>query len=631
LRLPSKSFRPFVYLLHCGVVLLSLLPTIIQAQAVQPSAATGATVSDALQRSLAASEQPVSFLVIFHEQLDAQAVVAQAGVQAASSLDKAQLLYDALTTVARRTQAPVRAWLDAHDIPYRAFYLVNMIEVQGDAKTVAALRTQPGVARLVSNPAVGQQLAVASVQRRWLRPWAALQGAQSQELPYGLEYTHAPAVWALGFRGQGIIIASQDTGVEWDHPALMTQYRGVVSDTVAMTYTVDHVYNWLDAVPHAGRPATCDSNPQVPCDDNGHGTHTVGTMVGDATAAGDTVLGIAPDAQWIGCRNMDFGVGTPASYTACFEFFLAPYPQGGDPMTDGRPDLGPHIINNSWGCPPSEGCDAESLRLIVERVRAAGKMVVASAGNSGSGCFSVKDPIAIYDAAFTIGAHSSSGTIAGFSSRGPVTVDDSNRAKPDLTAPGVGVRSATVNRSYSTLNGTSMAAPHVAGAVALLWSAVPSLTGQIDRTEQVLLKSATPVPSALCTGGTEVVPNNTYGYGRLDALAAVQLAQQPVTVTVQVRDLASAPVAGLTISVTDRLTDYAYTGVTDAQGQVTIAGFYAGEYQIAAVSGSRYESPLVSLALGETRQVSVRELAPTGDDDTDEPGATDLFLPWIQS
>ncbi|MCB0162343.1 MAG: S8 family serine peptidase, partial [Caldilineaceae bacterium] len=145
--------------------------------------------------------------------------------------------------------------------------------------------------------------------------------------------------------------------MEWDHPALMAAYRGVISDTTTMTYTVDHLYNWFDAVPDAGRPARCESDPQVPCDDHGHGTHTVGTMVGDATADGKTILGMAPGAQWIGCRNMDHGTGTPASYAACFEFFLAPYPQDGDPMTDGKPELGPNIINNSWACPPSEGCD----------------------------------------------------------------------------------------------------------------------------------------------------------------------------------------------------------------------------------------------------------------------------------
>ncbi|RIK29435.1 MAG: hypothetical protein DCC55_37945 [Chloroflexi bacterium] len=614
------------------VLLLSLVsPGSTNAQEVQPSVVQGAAVSEHLQHQLAASSGPVSFLVILAEQVDATNLVEAQGLHGATRRTKAHAIYEELTAVARRTQAPVRAWLDAQQIPYRSFYLVNMIEVHGDADAVAALRRLPGVARLVANPPVGQQLSVTETHSGWFKPLLQAPAEQSQALPYGLEYTRAPDVWAMGYRGQGIVIASQDTGVEWDHPALRPKYRGVVSDTVAMTLTVDHVYNWFDAWPLAGRPSRCNSDPQVPCDDHGHGTHTVGTILGDATAAGDTILGMAPGAQWIGCRNMDHGVGTPASYTACFEFFLAPYPQGGDPLTDGRPELGPHIINNSWGCPPAEGCDAESLRQVVETVRAAGQMVIASAGNSGSSCSTVKDPIAIYDAAFSVGAHSALGNIALFSSRGPVTVDGSNRLKPDLTAPGVGVRSATVNGGYSTLNGTSMASPHVAGAVALLWSAVPDLMGEIDLTEQVLLKSATPVPFSQCDdGGDPVTPNNTFGYGRLDVLAAVQLAQQPVSLTVRVVDLAEAPVAGMAITVTDRLTGYPYTGVTEADGAAALPALYAGDYQVTTAGGTRFEAPLVTLEAGEMRQVEIQELSPTDNDETEEPAAPMLYLPWVQ-
>jgi subtilisin family serine protease len=613
-------------------LLLSLIsPGAVRAQAVQPSANQAAAVSEHLQRQLAASSGPVSFLVIMAEQVDAATLIEEQGLRGATRRTRAYTLYEALTTVAKETQAPVRSWLDGQGIPFRSFYLVNMIEVYGDAAVVAEMRQLPGVARLVANPPVGQQLAVAEPHHTWLKP--LLQGPleQSQALPYGIEYTKAPDVWAMGYLGQGIVIASQDTGVEWDHPALQAKYRGVVSDTVAMTWTVDHVYNWLDAWPQAGRPPRCESDPQTPCDDHGHGTHTVGTLLGDATAVGDTILGMAPDAQWIGCRNMDHGVGTPASYTACFEFFLAPYPQGGDPLTDGRPELAPHIINNSWGCPPAEGCDAESLRQVVETVRAAGQMVVASAGNSGSSCSSVKDPIAIYDATFSVGAHNSLGNLALFSSRGPVTVDGSNRRKPDLTAPGVGIRSATVNGGYSTLNGTSMASPHVAGAVALLWSAAPNLIGQIDLTEQVLFKAAAPAFSSQCDGGGDpVIPNNAFGYGRLDVLAAVQLARQPINLTVQVVDLAAAPVAGMAITVTDQLTGYSYTGVTGEDGAAALPAFFAGEYQVTTAGGARYESAVITLAAGEVRQVELRELSPTNHDDTDEPALQPLYLPLIQ-
>ncbi len=206
--------------------------------------------------------------------------------------------------------------------------------------------------------------------------------------------------------------------MDWDHVALIDAYRG----WDAASGTADHVYNWYDAF---GRDPvldpSCPADPQVPCDDQGHGTHTVGTLLGDATAVGKSVLGMAPEAKWIGCRNMRHGIGTPASYTACFEFLLAPFPQGGDPQTEGRPELGAHVINNSWGCPPSEGCDFDSLRQVVENMRSAGVFVVASAGNHGPGCSTVEDPIGIYDAVFSVGAHNDAGLLAGFSSRGPVT------------------------------------------------------------------------------------------------------------------------------------------------------------------------------------------------------------------
>jgi serine protease AprX len=610
------------------LVLISALafPLPSSAQEVQPGAVTAATVSEHLQHQLATTVGPVPFLVIMHEQVDATALIRESGLISAPRALKARRLYDELTSVARRTQAPVRAWLDAHQLPYRAFYMVNMIKVQGDAQSAEALRHLPGVARLAANPTVSGELMMQMPTSDRLRPLAVTWAEQSQTLPDGIVFSNAPNVWDLGYTGQGIIIASQDTGVEWDHPALMTHYRGVISDTVAMTYTIDHVYNWFDAYPAASRPTRCDPNPQTPCDDHGHGTHTVGTMLGDASATGGTIIGMAPGAQWIGCRNMDHGVGTPESYAACFEFFLAPYPQGGDPLTDGRPELGPDIINNSWGCPKEEGCEEpEVLRQVVENARAAGQLVVASAGNNGTRCSGVEDPIAIYDAVFSVGAHDAVGKIAGFSSRGPVTIDGSNRLKPDIAAPGVGVRSATVGRSYSTLSGTSMAAPHVAGAVALLWSAAPALKGQIDLTEQVLIKSTkapTVFPSPQCDGGiSPVKPNNTFGYGLLDVLAAVQMAQQPLTLTVQVLDQAEAPVAGVVITVTDQLTGYPYTGLTGVEGLAAFPPLFAGDYQVVTTAGPAFDTPVVTLQNGESRQVVIKELAPVEN--------VIWYLPWV--
>ncbi len=578
-----------------------------------------AEMSAQLHQEFAAADAPVSFLIVLDEQVDAEQLVQQNALRAADRATKASAIYHELTARAARSQAPLRAWLEKRSVPYRAFYLVNMIEVKGDFALATALQEQPGVARLVANPRIANALSTntAALRTAWwqqLEEVAVDEARANQARPYGLDYTNAPDVWALGYTGEGIVIASQDTGVQWDHAALRAAYRGVSTKTVTstvvssatpsamaptggVTETVDHLYNWFDAWGVLGRPPWCDQDAQIPCDDHSHGTHTVGTMVGDLTAENGTVLGMAPAAQWIGCRNMLGGDGTPASYTACFEFFLAPYPQNGDPFTDGRPELAPHIINNSWGCPPQEGCDASSLLQVVETVRAAGQMVVASAGNDGRlGCSSVMNPISMHDATFSVGAHNNDGLIASFSSRGPVLADGSGRLKPDISAPGVSVSSAELNGTVKSSSGTSMAAPHVAGAVALLWSAIPQLVGDIDRTEQILIKSTGQVPANDCDGATSaVVPNNTYGYGRMDVLAALRLAQAPGALSVQVLDVGAEPVVNQRVTVTDQLTGYVYETVTGFSGVARISSLYAGDYVVETVGNTMPQTVTVQM------------------------------------
>jgi len=241
----------------------------------------------------------------------------------------------------------------------------------------------------------------------------------------------------------------------------------------------------------------------------------MGTMVGDDCGSNQT--GMAPDARWIGCRNMDQGNGTPATYSECFEWFIAPTDLAG---LNPDPSRSPDVINNSWTCPNSEGCSFDTLQTVVENTRAAGIVVVVSAGNSGSGCNTISDPPAIYDASFSIGATDINDNIASFSSRGPVTIDGSNRLKPNVSAPGVNVRSSIRNNGYSSFSGTSMAGPHVAGLVALLIDALPDLRGQVDSIEAIIESSAFPRTSGQTCGGlpgTEI-PNPIYGHGRIDAV-----------------------------------------------------------------------------------------------------------------
>src|SRR4029079_5078010 len=265
----------------------------------------------------------------------------------------------------------------------------------------------------------------------------------------------ADRVWRdLGVTGDGIVIGQSDTGVDGQHPALRDGYRGLQSGDD---------YNWLDPWNHSPRPT----------DVGGHGTHTLGS------AAGRNGIGVAPGAEWIACVNLARNLANPPLYLTCMQFMLAPWPQGADPLTAGDPPRAAHVINNSWGCPPLEGCDARSLGPAVAALRAAGIFVVASAGNEGPRCGSVSDPIAIYPDAFSVGAVDSSGALVSFSSRGPVTVDGSNRVTPDITAPGADVFSSLPHSTYGSNSGTSMAGPHVVGTVALMWSANPKLIGDI--------------------------------------------------------------------------------------------------------------------------------------------------------
>lgn len=575
-----RFLRPFVIAVLLTATLLLTLTAAGQAQSDSPRRAP-APISPHLLDRLARAGGPVSFLVILDDQLDPQSVVR--GLRG-DAVQRRTALYRALTDHAARTQAPLRAWLDAQGVAYQPFYLANMIAVEGDLSLVQQLAWQPGVNRLAANPEVRQLdgMTVEKAVRSWLPQRWAMPATATNAMPYGLLNTQADEVWALGYRGAGIVVGGQDTGIDWDHPALQAAYRG----WDAISGTVDHVYNWVDAFGRNSLDVArgCSPDPQVPCDDDGHGTHTVGTMIGDATPMSDTVIGMAPDAEWIGCRNMRGGVGTPASYTTCFEFMIAPFPQGGDPAVDGRPELGANVINNSWGCPPSEGCDVDTLRTIVENTRAAGLMVVSSAGNEGPGCSTVANPTGLYDAAFTVGALDANNRVAGFSSRGPVTADGSNRRKPDLAAPGVGVRSAWLGDTVEAfLSGTSMAAPHVAGAVALLWSAAPELVGDIELTEQILLRSAAPlVTTTPCPASGPTWPNNITGFGALDALSAVLTAQQPATVTLAFVTDGTRPVTLTHVSLVDPLTGYTYPADSVQGSRATWSQVYAGQFQIDA-------------------------------------------------
>jgi serine protease AprX len=414
-------------------------------------------------------------------------------------------LVDALRAHADTTQRDVRAWLHANAIAYRSYWISNVIQVRLPRSAVDALAARSDVLRIEPNLSIALPLPRASN--------VAEAPSAPESVSWGVTKIDAPLVWAAGYTGQGVVIAGEDTGYQWDHPALQPHYRGW-DGTIA-----DHNYNWHDAI-HDSTGNPCGNDSPEPCDDFGHGTHTAGTFAGDDGAAHQT--GVAPGAKWIGCRNMDDGNGTPARYIECMQWMLAP-----TDLNDANPnpDLAPDIISNSWGCIPSEGCTVgDEIEEAVNNVVAGGIFFAAAAANNGPDCETITDPPAIYDASFVVGATDNGDHMAGFSSRGPVTA--STLIRPDLSAPGVNIPSAWPPNTYANLNGTSMATPHVAGAAALLMSVNAALKGHPEQVGEIL-RSTTVTdgitdPSNPGCGGLTISdwPNYQAGYGRLDAYAA---------------------------------------------------------------------------------------------------------------
>ena len=437
-----------------------------------------------------------SFLVVMRERADVSAAAA-----IPDRLERRRFVYETLHARAETSQAALRERLSRAGVAFRPHFLVNMIEVEGDSTLARELAARPEVASVAANLEMPIERVPAENDLR----------RKADGIEPNLTLIGAPEIWARGITGQGIVIGVADTGFQWDHPALKNAYRGWDGAVAS------HAYNWHDAVHDAVAGNPCGSDSPAPCDDNGHGTGTAGFAVG---SDGDHIIGVAPGARLIGCRNMDAGNGTPARYTECFEWLMAPTDANGD---NARPDLGADVINNSWTCPAAEGCtDPTILNDAVAALRDAGIAAAFAAGNPGASCSTLASAPAIAAAAFTIGATAMDDSIALFSACGPVTSDGSQRLKPDMTAPGVSLHTSGLQSSYVPFSGTSASTPHVAGAMALLWSAYPRMAGDVDMTEEVLTRGAKPLLASFVCGlfPPDAIPNPVFGWGRLDLTGA---------------------------------------------------------------------------------------------------------------
>jgi serine protease AprX len=429
-----------------------------------------------------------SFLVVLASQAD----VSEAA-SLPTKLAKGRFVFDALRAHADRTQASIRALLDGLGVAFKTHWILNAVTViRGDRDLVRTLASRSDVAGIEPNDWV--RSAVLPVGPA--RPAA---DAVPAGVGWNVSRVKAPTAWRHGFTGQGIVVGEIDTGFQWDHPALKPHYRGWDGSTA------DHDYNWFDEI--AASP--------VPVDGNGHGTATLGSIVGDD--GGSNEIGVAPGAQWIGCRAMDAnGEGSPETYIGCLEFMVAPTDlQGNNP----DPSKAPVAVNNSWFCSIDDGeCPDQSVLLTaVQDVRAAGIVPVVAAGNSGPDCatIGINGPPAQYDESFTVGAVTFENALASFSSRGPATFQGT-RGKPDMVGPGEDVRTSWPTNGYAFESGTSMASPHIVGVIALIYSAKPALIGNVDSTERLMERTASHYDSSECSSnGT--FPNNLYGWGLPDA------------------------------------------------------------------------------------------------------------------
>jgi len=417
--------------------------------------------------------------------------------------------YRRLVEQADRTQAPLRAELKRWHLGYTPYYLVNGIEVHSGNPAVREwLSRRSDVDRVLLSPRLRPLPEPA--------PVAHGSAAAPTSPQWNIEAVRADRTWGTGVTGRGIVVGTSDSGVDGTHPALRNGFRG--GDD-----------SWYDPWNHS----------RTPVDHGGHGTHTLGSAVGrsptgavpgrdpgEVPVATAPAIGVAPGAEWMGCVNLDRNLGNVPYYLDCLQFMLAPFPYGGDPFRDGRPERAPHVLTNSWGCPVQEGCDATAMRSAIQAITAAGIFFAVAAGNSGPTCGSLHDPPAWFPESVAVAAVGPEGRLADFSSRGPAP---DGSTKPDVAAPGVDVLSALPGNTYGVLSGTSMATPHVAGVVALMWSANPKLIGDLARTREILADTAKPPLPTLGADGDASCgtgPDDAYGNGVVDAAAAVEAARK---------------------------------------------------------------------------------------------------------
>ncbi|OLF10579.1 hypothetical protein BLA60_15490 [Actinophytocola xinjiangensis] len=557
-------------------LLVAVSPPVAGAVAEPGSGTTAADKigPDLTKRFAAAPDEAQDFWITFTADADTTAAR-----DVRSWDNRGALVVDRLRATAKDSQAATIARLKKAKVEYTSVWITNAVRVEDGSLGLAhALAADPGVDRILPPQEYQPPAPVSS------EPSESRVGVNAEAEPeWGVKNIRADQVWRdYGVRGDGIVIGSLDTGVQFDHPALASSYRGYHNDG-----TFSHDYNWFDASGVSGSPT----------DSSGHGTHTVGTMVGDDGAANRT--GVAPGATWIAANGC--AICSDTDLIASAQWMLAPTKVDG---TAPDPSKRPDIINNSWGSRvPSNDPFMEDIQ---QAWADAGIFGVWSNGNNGPDCATSSSP-GSRTINYSVGAYDVNNTIAPFSSRG---AGQDGEIKPNISAPGVNVRSSVPGGRYALFNGTSMAAPHVAGAIALLWAADPALVGDVAGTRQLLDSTAVDTADAQCGGTAE--DNNVYGEGRLDAMALLEETDQGSfgTLTGTVASTSGAAVPGATIQLTAGST--VRSSRSDDTGAFTLK-IPAGEYSATVTAfGFEEATETVTVTAGGTATLAVSLVALPG-------------------
>ncbi|MDH7486538.1 MAG: S8 family serine peptidase [Anaerolineae bacterium] len=538
----SSVWFSLIVLFLLGLVLAASLPAPSAAAPPQPRT----IVEPQLLKTLAAKGQ-ATFIVHLREKADLGPAL-----RVPEKLARRQAVVDALQATAGRSQRELRLLLDelqaaGHVQAAQPLWITNAIVVTGDVEALKALAAQPEVERIRAD------------HEHWLpEPLPTSAVVPSATVAWNLRLIGADRVWnELGITGRGVVVANMDSGVDWEHPALRPAYRGGPQGA--------HDYNWYDVT---------GTYPAAPDDGLGHGTHTMGILVGHNPQAAVQHIGVAPGARWMAVKVFDDrGRTTDSMLHQGFQWILAPTDRRGAAPD---PSKAPDVLNSSWG---ASNIADPTFWDDVAALRAAGILPVFSGGNKGElGEGAVGTP-AGYPHSFCAGAIDANELLAEWSSRGPSYWGE---IKPDIAAPGVAVLSSLPNGEYEAWDGTSMAAPHAAGTAALLLAANPALT--VDDLETFMTGTAYDLG--------QPGPDNGYGAGRLDAYAAVswalgagRLAGQVIVADTGL-PLASAQVEGVSGNpghAPSTGSGHSFRTASDARGAYAVA-VPAGRYRVSAVA-----------------------------------------------